>query len=102
MVSCAIAGTATAHGCNPLFDNPWFVYILTCGDGTHYVGCTSDLNDRLQRHANGWVPATKGRLPVTLLVYHVFGDKHYAFSFEKYLKSGSGRAFAKRHLIPRS
>ncbi len=74
----------------------YFVYILNCSDGSPYTGCTEDLDDRLNRHQSGWVPATKNRLPVELETYIVFKDKYKAFNFEKYLKSGSGRAFLKK------
>jgi len=77
----------------------WYVYILECKDLRPYVGCTNDLKDRIERHKKGHVPATKGRLPVTLKTYIAFNNKYKAFEFEKYLKSGSGRAFIKRHLI---
>lgn len=77
----------------------YFVYILKCADGHPYTGCTDNLDDRLKRHKSGWVPATKDRLPVELETYIVFEDKYKAFEFEKYLKSGSGRAFLKKHLI---
>jgi len=74
-----------------------FVYSIRCKDG-YYVGCTNNLNDRLERHQNGYVEATKDRLPVNLEFYFVISDKHKAFNFEKYLKSGSGRAFLNKHL----
>lgn len=73
-----------------------YVYILKCNIG-YYVGCTLDLKDRLQRHQKGQVEATKDRLPVILKTYIAFDDKYKAFEFEKYLKSGSGRAFTKKH-----
>ena len=77
----------------------YFVYILKCADGHPYTGCTDNLDDRLKRHKAGWVPATKNRLPVELETYTVFNDKYKAYNFEKYLKSGSGRAFLKKRLI---
>jgi len=77
----------------------YYVYILKCNDGKPYIGCTDDLKDRLRRHQSGWVPATKHRLPVTLQTYIVFQDKYKAYNFEKYLKSGSGRAFIKKHKL---
>ena len=77
----------------------WFVYILRCSDGHLYTGCTSDIADRLKRHASGVVPATKTRLPVLLITYVAFTDKYKAFAFEKYLKSGSGRAFLNKRLL---
>lgn len=76
-----------------------YVYVLRCADGSYYIGCTSNLNDRLSRHARGSVPATKNRRPVKLITYISFSDKYKAFAFEKYLKSGSGRAFLNKRLI---
>lgn len=75
------------------------VYILQCSDGSTYTGCTFDLIDRLNRHNRGSVPATKNRRPISLITYIVFNDKYKAFTFEKYLKTGSGRAFMNKRLI---
>jgi predicted GIY-YIG superfamily endonuclease len=74
------------------------VYILKCNDNTYYTGCSHDLNARLKRHNKGQVTYTSPRLPVRLVHQSVFYDKYKAFEFEKYLKSGSGRAFAKKRL----
>jgi len=76
-----------------------YVYILMCSNNRTYVGHTSNLDDRLTRHHKGYVPATKFLRPVSLLTYLVFADKYKAIAFEKYLKSGSGRAFLKKRLI---
>jgi predicted GIY-YIG superfamily endonuclease len=75
----------------------YYVYILLCNDGLPYIGCTNDLKDRINRHQKGQVPATKDRLPIELISYLAFSNKYNAFNFEKYLKSGSGRAFLKKH-----
>ncbi|HEY5123746.1 MAG TPA: GIY-YIG nuclease family protein [Ignavibacteria bacterium] len=77
----------------------WIVYILKCSDGTYYTGCTSDLEDRINRHLKGENTYTKYRLPVVLVSYIAFTDKYKAFEFEKYLKSGSGKAFSKKRLL---
>ena len=77
----------------------YYVYILSCSDGKPYTGCTDDLKDRMVRHQKDNVPATKERLPVKLISYFAFSNKYTAFNFEKYLKSGSGRAFLKKHDI---
>jgi putative endonuclease len=77
----------------------WYVYLLKCIDDRTYIGCTSDLKDRLARHKISHVPATEGRLPVKLISYLAFNSKYKAFDFEKYLKSASGRAFLKKRLI---
>ena len=77
----------------------WTVYILNCNDEVVYTGCTDDFDDRIKRHKNGQVRFTRSRLPVAVAVTITFFDKYKAFAFEKYLKSGSGRAFAKRHFF---
>lgn len=75
----------------------YYVYLLHCADTKSYTGCTDDLKARMERHTKGSVPATKDRRPLKLVSYIAFQDKHKAFEFEKYLKSGSGRAFLKKH-----
>jgi len=75
----------------------YYVYSLKCRDG-FYVGCTDNLDSRLIRHQKGQVEATKNRLPVNLEFYFAIIDKYKAYKLEKYFKSGSGRAFIKRHL----
>jgi len=75
----------------------YYVYSLKCKDG-YYVGCTDNLKDRIGRHQKGQIPATVDRLPLKLDFYFAINDKYRAFEFEKYLKSGSGRSFVKKHL----
>lgn len=75
----------------------YYVYTLRCADGTHYVGKTKNLKDRIARHEKKQVAYTAERLPLELVTYRVFFDEYKAAQFEKYLKSGSGRAFANRH-----
>jgi putative endonuclease len=75
-----------------------YVYSLKCKDG-YYVGCTNNLEDRIDRHQNRQIPATAKRLPIKLDFYLAIRNKYIAFSFEKYLKTGSGRAFIKKHLL---
>ena len=55
------------------------------------------MKDRIKRHKSGYVDATKSRLPIELDFYIALKDEYKAFEFEKYLKSGSGRAFIKKH-----
>ena len=74
-----------------------YVYILECKNDKPYVGCADNLRDRIERHKKGYVPATKNIRPIELQCYFAFRDKYKAFEFEKYLKSGSGRVFIKRH-----
>jgi len=77
----------------------WTVYILKCSNETYYVGCANNLDDRFKRHSKGQVISTKYRLPVEIWTYIVFNDKYKAFNFEKYLKSGFGRAFLNKRLV---
>jgi putative endonuclease len=64
---------------------------------SHYTGFTENLQQRLADHNDSTVPTTAGRGPWTLLSAHVFAEKPKALAFEQYLKSGSGREFARRH-----
>ncbi len=68
-------------------------------DGSIYTGCTNNLEERVTRHNQGQVLATKNYLSVEIITFVAFTDKYKAYYFEKYLKQGSGRAFSKRHLI---
>lgn len=75
----------------------YFVYILKCSDKRTYLGCTSNLKERMKGHKLGQIPSTKDRLPIELVSYFAFNNKYSAYDFEKYLKSGSGRAFITKH-----
>jgi putative endonuclease len=61
-----------------------------------YVGATEDLKRRLPEHNAGKSAHTAKFKPWELIWYCAFRDKHKALAFEKYLKSHSGRAFAKK------
>jgi predicted GIY-YIG superfamily endonuclease len=63
----------------------------------HYVGSTIDLKRRLAEHNAGESIHTRKYLPWSLEAYMAFSDPLKADRFEAYLKSGSGRSFAKRH-----
>jgi putative endonuclease len=75
-----------------------YICSLECKNG-YYIGCTDNLKDRIDSHQRGEVSATKDRLPMELDFYLAIVDKYKAFNFEKYLKSGSGRAFIKKHFL---
>jgi predicted GIY-YIG superfamily endonuclease len=75
-----------------------YVYILQSEADEHfYVGVTDDLRARLRKHNSGEVPHTSKHLPWKLRTYISFDDVDRAYAFERYLKSGSGRAFSTRH-----
>ena len=63
-----------------------------------YVGLTSDLRSRLAKHNAGGVPYTSKFAPWQIKTYVAFANRERAVAFEKYLKSLSGRAFAKKRL----
>jgi predicted GIY-YIG superfamily endonuclease len=75
------------------------VYVLRNASPTpqFYVGLTSDAHARLADHNSGRCPHTASRRPWLLHVVMEFSNEQTALRFERYLKSGSGRAFAKRH-----
>ena len=58
----------------------------------------TNMEDRLMRHRAGNIVYTSSRLPVEVVHMSIFYDKYKAYEFEIYLKSGSGRAFAKKRL----
>ena len=76
-----------------------YVYILQSINSEHfYVGVANDLRARLARHNAGEVPHTSKYRPWQIKTYNAFHDEKQAFNFERYLKSPSGRAFAKKRL----
>ena len=81
-----------------------FVYILRSerDPSRHYVGRTANVDERLRWHNEGPSGQTVLHRPWRILVAVEFADGSTATRFERYLKSGSGRAFAKRHFAPAS
>lgn len=65
----------------------WTVYILRCGDGTLYTGCTNDLPRRLAAHQSGrGAKYTRSRLPVALVYREAAPDKSSALRREAAVK----------------
>ena len=77
----------------------YYVYILESLSVTtkHYTGFTTDLKKRFIKHNNGEVSHTAKYKPWKIVTYTAFESEDKAKSFEKYLKSHSGRAFARKH-----
>jgi len=76
-----------------------YVYILKSIEADHfYIGVTDNLRARIAKHNAGEVPHTSKYMPWRIKTYVAFSDADRAFKFEKYLKSPSGRAFAKKRL----
>jgi predicted GIY-YIG superfamily endonuclease len=63
-----------------------------------YTGLCKDVDARLASHNAGQSPHTSKFRPWRLLSSHWFERQETAAAFERYLKNGSGRAFAKKHL----
>jgi predicted GIY-YIG superfamily endonuclease len=83
-------------------DDARTVYVLRSlsDPGRYYTGITSDIRSRLEWHNSGPSGWTIHHRPWTVVVAIEFADPHAARRFESYLKSGSGRAFSKRHFGP--
>ena len=78
----------------------FYVYILQSEhDKDHfYTGFTEDLEGRLKKHNAGDVPHTAKSRPWRIKTAIAFTERGQAVNFERYLKSSSGRAFAKKRL----
>ena len=92
------------HATDVSMDGPAkrIVYILRSESdpSRHYTGITNNVADRLEWHNSGPCGYMTHNLPWSLVVTIEFPTENAARRFEKYLKSGSGRAFAKRHFAP--
>lgn len=78
----------------------WYVYLLESEalEGERYIGITSDLKRRIADHNAGKSSHTSKFLPWRIVTYVAFSSRAKATSFERYLKSGSGHAFASKRL----
>lgn len=77
-----------------------FVYILkSVKDGSYYTGYTEYIQKRLVEHNTGSSKYSNTKAPFELVWHCAFQDKSKALIFEKYLKQGSGFAFARKHLV---
>ena len=77
-----------------------YVYLLesTSAKSKRYVGYTDDLRQRIVEHNAGKNTSTAPNRPWRLRTYLAFSSKLQALTFERYLKSGSGHAFANKRL----
>jgi len=78
---------------------PYAVYILKCSNNTYYTGFTANINNRLRAHHKREVHYTKDKLPLELVHLSMFNNKQKAYDFERYLKTGSGKAFRNKRLL---
>ena len=79
-----------------------FVYIIrsVSDPDRRYVGVTADPRARLSGHNAGGNRSTARWRPWFIDVCVEFRTEAVAMRFERFLKSGSGRAFAVRHFSP--
>ena len=76
----------------------YYVYLLRSKNNSSktYIGYTTNLKQRLETHNAGGSVYTEQNRPWKLVMYLAFESEEKALSFEKYLKVGSGSAFAKK------
>ena len=76
-----------------------YVYIIRSriNPSEVYIGLTKDLKERLKQHNAGQTPHTAKFKPWIIETAISFTNPEKAEKFERYLKSGSGRAFRKKH-----
>jgi len=79
----------------------WYVYVIRSRSfpDQEYTGASADLRQRIADHNAGKSTHTAKFKPWDLIWYSAFPDKKIALAFETYLKSHSGRAFAKKRLL---
>jgi putative endonuclease len=76
-----------------------YVYLLELSNGDIYVGWASDLKARLAQHRRGAAQSTKAYLPLKLRSYIAVETEETAVDLERYLKSGSGKAIARKRFL---
>jgi putative endonuclease len=85
------------EGCLPKL--MWYVYFLELKNGDVYVGSTNDLRRRVHSRQSGHVASTSSNLPVVLHSYVDVADETTSRQLERYFKSGSSKAFAKKRFL---
>ena len=77
----------------------WYVYFLELNNKDIYVGSTDDLRRRFESHNRGQVVSTKLYIPALMTSYVAVRSEAHARRLERYFKSGSGKAFAKKRFL---
>lgn len=78
----------------------WYVYFLKSMKKLNYIytGYTNDLERRLKEHNSiNSKLSTSAYKPFEIISYIVIQDRNIAVNLERYFKTGSGRAFLKKH-----
>ena len=77
----------------------FYVYVLlSLKDKKFYIGYSHNLKNRLRRHQEGLVRATKPRRPFVLLYYEAHRNKYDALRREGYFKTSKGKSSLKTML----
>jgi predicted GIY-YIG superfamily endonuclease len=76
----------------------YYVYLLRSikNSSKTYIGFTTNIEQRLETHNSGGSIHTKKDRPWKLVMYLAFDSEEKALDFERYIKIGSGHAFAKK------
>ncbi len=75
------------------------VYVLkSLKDKNLYIGCTSNLEKRINEHNKGKVFSTKNRLPLKIIYYEKYNNKYEAYKIEKFYKTAKGKRALKNKL----
>ena len=77
----------------------YYVYVIQGKDKYMYIGITNNVSNRLNKHNKGLNFATKPYARYKLIAYFAVKNKTKAASLEKYLKTGSGKAFLNKRVL---
>ena len=70
----------------------YYIYVLKSEkDGNLYVGCTSNIENRVEYHNDGKVFSTKHRIPFKLIFTEEYQDKYEVYKKEIYYKTAKGK-----------
>ena len=97
--AASAGGRFLSHSSPPMDQVVFYTYVLESvkSPGKRYIGSTSHIGLRLARHNAGESHHTAKYRPWRVRLYVAFETRDLASRFERYLKSGSGHAFANRH-----
>lgn len=79
-----------------------YVHFLELKNRDIYVGSAGDLRRRFHSRQNGNVASTSNSLPAVLRSYVAVDKEETARRLERYFKSGSGKAFARKRFLDKS
>jgi predicted GIY-YIG superfamily endonuclease len=74
-----------------------YVLVSEIDPKRRYTGLTCDLQERVQKHNRGQCSHASKYRPWKIEAAIAFRSEAKARAFEQYLKTGSGREFARRH-----